>query len=68
MKLILCCLIVSNDMPDMFVLDEPTNNLDIRSMDILTQAVAGYKGTVLVISHDRQFLEDIGVTQNIKLQ
>ena len=67
MKLILCCLLISNDNPDMFILDEPTNNLDIRSMDIITAALSDYKGTVLVISHDRYFLNDIGITEEICL-
>lgn len=67
MKLILCCLLIADDRPDMFVLDEPTNNLDIRSMDIVTGAVRDYGGTVLVISHDGHFLRDIGVGREIEL-
>ncbi|MBM3130478.1 MAG: ABC-F family ATP-binding cassette domain-containing protein [Chloroflexi bacterium] len=41
------------------LLDEPTNNLDIRSSEILEAALDGYDGTVLVISHDRYFLDNV---------
>lgn len=68
MRLLLCCMVVADDAPDLFVLDEPANNLDIRSMEILTGALAGYGGTVLVVSHDQRFLEEIGVTRLIILE
>lgn len=67
MRLMLCCLLVSDDAPDMFVLDEPTNNLDISSMQILTSTIAAYKGTVLVISHDSRFMEETGVSRMLDL-
>lgn len=67
MRLALCCLEVSDDTPDMFVLDEPTNNLDMRSMEILTGTVASYKGTVLAVSHDTVFRKEIGVERTIEL-
>ncbi len=61
MRLILCCLTLGNRAPDMIILDEPTNNLDIQNTEILTEAVKEYKGTVIVVSHDAVFLQEIGV-------
>jgi ATP-binding cassette subfamily F protein 3 len=45
--------------PNLLVLDEPTNNLDIQSAEVLEDAIDGFKGTVFVISHDRYFLDRI---------
>ena len=36
MRLAFCCLMISNQTPDLFILDEPTNNLDIQSIEIIT--------------------------------
>ncbi len=41
------------------VLDEPTNHLDMRSKEMLKQALAEYAGTVLIVSHDREFLDGL---------
>ena len=67
MRLILCCLTISNKAPDMIILDEPTNNLDIQNINILTTAINQYKGTLIVVSHDTVFLEEIGVNRNIEI-
>lgn len=67
MKLALCCLMVSANTPDMFILDEPTNNIDIQNIGILTATIRDYKGTVLVVSHDGYFVEEIGVEESYEL-
>lgn len=67
MRLYLCCLMISNHIPDVFILDEPTNNLDLLSLDILTTTLKNYQGTILVISHDKRFVEEIGTTKVIEL-
>lgn len=66
MRLYLCCLMISNQVPDIFILDEPTNNLDISSLSILANTLKSYKGTVLIISHDEYFINEIGVTSQIR--
>ncbi len=48
---------------NVLVLDEPTNHLDMRSKDVLKEAVKDYKGALVVVSHDRDFLE--GLTDNV---
>jgi len=67
MRLILCSLTIANQAPDMMILDEPTNNLDIQNIEILTAAINGYKGTLLVISHDDYFLKQINIEREIVL-
>ncbi len=44
---------------DLLVLDEPTNHLDIESQEIVSAALQGYEGMVLVVSHNRSFLNDV---------
>ncbi len=67
MRLILCCLTIGGEAPDLIVLDEPTNNLDIQNIEILTDAIIAYSGTLVVISHDAYFLDQIGVEEVIEL-
>lgn len=67
MKLSFCCLSVSNHAPDVLILDEPTNNLDLQSLEVLTAMVAAFAGTLLVISHDRYFVEAVGAEKEIQL-
>lgn len=68
MRLMLCSLTIANQAPDLIVLDEPTNNLDLQHVGILTAAINEYSGTLLVVSHDAYFLEQIGVTGTIVLE
>lgn len=44
---------------NMLIMDEPTNHLDIDSKEILKQALINFKGTLLIVSHDRQFLQGL---------
>lgn len=67
MRLAVCCLMVSNSTPDIFVLDEPTNNLDIQSVNIITTAIKDYKGTVLLVSHDLYFVKEIKINRSVEL-
>jgi ATPase subunit of ABC transporter with duplicated ATPase domains len=56
-------LLLAEPAPRLLLLDEPTNNLDLDSVAQLTDALAGYRGALIVASHDLSFLDDIGVTR-----
>ena len=59
--LALCRLLISENVPDMIIADEPINNIDMSSMNILADTLKTYKGTLLVVSHNEQFVHDVGV-------
>ena len=44
--------------PDVLLLDEPTNHLDIENKNYLQQVLEGYMGTVIIVSHDKNFLKN----------
>ncbi len=67
MRLMLCCLTIAGKSPDMIVLDEPTNNLDIQNVEILAGAIAAYEGALVVVSHDQHFLKSIRVEKEIDI-
>ena len=67
MRLVLCCLTISNQSPDLIILDEPTNNLDIQNTEIMIAAIREYQGTLIVVSHDEHFLEQVNVERVIEL-
>lgn len=56
-RVALCRLLLQE--PDILLLDEPTNHLDARSVDWLEQYLRQYKGTVIAITHDRYFLDNV---------
>ncbi len=53
----LALALITRDAPHMLILDEPTNHLDVDAREALIQALNGYSGAVLIISHDRHMLE-----------
>ncbi|WP_106599190.1 ribosomal protection-like ABC-F family protein [Dyadobacter jiangsuensis] len=67
MRLMLCSLAVATQAPDLIILDEPTNNLDIQNVGILTAAINEYRGTLLVVSHDAHFLREIEAERELIL-
>lgn len=68
LRLLLCGLSISNKAPDMIILDEPTNNLDLQNIEILTHSIKDYQGTLLIISHDEIFLNEIGIEREVVLK
>ncbi|MFI1259080.1 ABC-F family ATP-binding cassette domain-containing protein [Streptomyces netropsis] len=63
----LAALMLAEPAPQLLMLDEPTNNLDMASVRQLTTALASYEGALIVASHDIRFLETIAVTRWLRL-
>ncbi|MFC4822101.1 ATP-binding cassette domain-containing protein [Dokdonella ginsengisoli] len=52
---------------NLLVMDEPTNDLDVETLELLEELLAGYQGTLLLVSHDREFLDNV-VTSSLVLE
>ncbi|MFC4315002.1 ATP-binding cassette domain-containing protein [Steroidobacter flavus] len=53
--------------PELLLLDEPTNNLDLANIEFLETLVSEFRGALIVVSHDRSFLERCGVSEEFEL-
>lgn len=67
LKATLAAVLGSAHQPDLLILDEPTNNLDIKSIDILESALNQYQGAILLISHDETFVKSLEIDREIQL-
>ncbi|MET0242038.1 MAG: ATP-binding cassette domain-containing protein, partial [Flavitalea sp.] len=67
LRLSLCCMVLRSKQPDIILLDEPVNNLDLANIKMLGSIFRDYKGTLLVISHDEDFINDLGIEDEIRL-
>jgi ATPase subunit of ABC transporter with duplicated ATPase domains len=66
-RAVLAALLLAQPAPQLLLLDEPTNNLDMASVRQLSQALEGYRGALVVASHDVPFLRSAGITRWLRL-
>ena len=66
-RAVLAALLLAQPAPQLLLLDEPTNNLDMASVRQLSAALEGYRGAILVASHDVPFLRSAGITRWLRL-
>jgi ATPase subunit of ABC transporter with duplicated ATPase domains len=66
-RAVLAALLLAQPAPQLLLLDEPTNNLDMASVRQLSEALEGYRGAILVASHDVPFLRSAGITRWLRL-
>ena len=67
LKATLAAVIGSGNQPDLLILDEPTNNLDIKSTMVLEEALNQYNGAVLIVSHDDIFMQKLNINRSIQI-
>ncbi len=58
---------LSGKFPELLILDEPTNNLDLRNIEFLENLLKSFSGALIVISHDEVFLENIGIETELRV-
>lgn len=63
----LACLLGADQAPEILILDEPTNNLDLASVEALVSALNRYRGVLIAVSHDQAFMDEIGIERAIEL-
>ena len=67
LKATLAAILGGDNQPDLLILDEPTNNLEIKSISILEDALNQYNGAILLVSHDEMFVKNIKIDSQIYL-
>lgn len=66
-KLRVALTCVLNRKTDLIMLDEPTNNLDLDSINVLEDILNQYNGAIILVSHDRIFKENILITKEVNI-
>lgn len=67
LKVALLALSKIHPIPELLLLDEPENHLDIESRELLASAIQSYEGAVLLVSHDQMFVESCGIYESFSL-
>jgi ATPase subunit of ABC transporter with duplicated ATPase domains len=65
-RLLIAVLVSSGS--ELLLLDEPTNHLDFDSLDVVEEALRQFRGTIVAVSHDRAFVENIGCRRHIEIR
>ena len=68
LKATLAAILGGNEQPDLLILDEPTNNLEIKTISILEDALNQYTGAILLVSHDEMFVNNIKIDTTIAIK
>lgn len=63
----LACGLLAEEKPELIILDEPTNNLDLGNIKFLENLISQFKGAVIIISHDEIFLKECGIDAELSL-
>jgi ATPase subunit of ABC transporter with duplicated ATPase domains len=63
----LAAIMLAGEPPQLLILDEPTNSLDLAAVEHLVSALSGFRGALIAVSHDWMFLREIGVTRWLEL-
>lgn len=67
LRIALGCILLSEIPPQLIILDEPTNNMDLASIAYIERLMKNYQGALIVVSHDKTFLKNIGIEKTIML-
>ena len=67
LKATLAAILGGDNQPDLLILDEPTNNLEIKSISVLENALNQYSGAILLVSHDKTFVKNIRIDTEINI-
>jgi ATPase subunit of ABC transporter with duplicated ATPase domains len=67
MRAALACILMGQQAPQLILLDEPTNNMDLESIASIERTLRSYKGALIAVSHDVTFLQNIGIEKEIEI-
>ena len=67
LRLALAGVLCREHPPDLLLLDEPANHLDLKSIEQVESALHEFRGTLIVVSHDERFLLEVGVERELAI-